>query len=107
MNRLQVFSTPVEGQEAEYHAYYSEQHIPDIQRLPGVGAVRRFEAKLGFSRSDRVSYATEFEVDGDPAEVLALIAELMGTPQMPASDAVESSQSRAWLMTEHSEFSAT
>jgi hypothetical protein len=39
---LVVLTKPVEGREAEFDAWYSEVHLPEVVRLEGFVAARRF-----------------------------------------------------------------
>lgn len=38
-----VYSNPVEGREQEYNDWYSNEHLKDLLKIPGVIAARRFK----------------------------------------------------------------
>ena len=100
MNKLLVLGSPVPGRESDYHDYYAQQHVPDILRIEGVVSARRYAAQLAGHRGEVDVFATEIEVEGDPRAVLKAIAGAMGSPSMPASDAVDSTATRAWVLTD-------
>jgi hypothetical protein len=91
----------VAGQVEEYDAYYNQQHVPDILRVPGVVDARRLRATAAGRAAEVPTFATEIDVDGDPGEVLATIVQRMGGPDMPGSEAVDSKLTRAWVLTDH------
>lgn len=81
---LLVYSRPVEGREQEYHDWYDRTHLRDVVAVPGVRAARRYQA------ADAVDeFLAVYELDGDPADVLAELSARFGTDAMVASDAID------------------
>lgn len=96
MTRYQfvVLTQALPGREAEFEAWYDNQHIPDVARVPGVVSARRFHVETVMSNAATpplpwVSLALyEIESD-DPHAVLAEIKARSNTPDMPLSEAIE------------------
>jgi hypothetical protein len=40
--KLLAFTKPVEGREDEYNSWYSDTHLPDVLRVPGILTAQRF-----------------------------------------------------------------
>lgn len=89
-----VFSNPVEGREDEYNRWYSDVHLPDVMRVPGVVSAARY-AFLPTSHGEATAAPTEhryvaaYELDRDPEEVLAELGRRAGTPEMEVSEAMD------------------
>ncbi len=84
-----VFSNPVEGHEAEYHAWYDERHIPDVLSVPGYLTAQRFRvsAKPGLVVPPWRWFAF-YEIAADAYDsAVAEVGRRTGTPQMPISPA--------------------
>src|SRR5438132_438953 len=87
-----VFSNPVPGKEKEFNDWYSEQHIHDVARVPGIVRARRYRAadasreaaeKLGYR------YAAVYDVaTTDLATIPAGMAAIAGRGEMPMSEAL-------------------
>ena len=94
-----VFSAPKEGREEEYNRWYDEQHSPDVLRVPGFKAARRFRLSQTFASSPNApAYAAVYEIEADdPAAAIADLRSRLGTPAMPVTDTSDRSQSAAWL----------
>jgi hypothetical protein len=89
---LAVFSNPVEGRQEEYETWYSQRHIFDLLKVPGITGARLFsvvpeEEPMGPGVKQR--YLAIYEIEGaDIAHVLPKIQELKETGDMPVSDAI-------------------
>ncbi|AYJ84876.1 hypothetical protein D3Y57_02050 (plasmid) [Sphingomonas paeninsulae] len=73
-----VLTNPVEGQEEIYNDWYTNQHLPDLLRIPGFMAAQRFELTetqrlIQFPHPYR--YAAIYELETDD---LAATCDLMG-----------------------------
>jgi len=44
---VMVFTRPVPGTDAEFNAWYDQQHVPDLLRVPGFMAARRWKLQIG------------------------------------------------------------
>jgi hypothetical protein len=86
-----VLSEPVEGREAEYNDWYTDTHLPDLCRIPGIVAAERLRAvDTAMNRNQpRHPYLALYTIDCD--DVQAVVAEILrrrGTPEMPSTDAI-------------------
>lgn len=86
-----VLTNAVPGREAEFDAWYSERHLPDLLKIPGVRAARR----LVLSETQRYAppyayrYCALYEIEADAlSSVLDRIKAEAGTDAMPLSDAM-------------------
>lgn len=61
------YTSPVDGREDEYNAWYDTVHLPEFSALPGVISGRRFKV-VG---DDKPVYAAVYELSTHPDEVLA------------------------------------
>ena len=88
-----VYSSPVEGREAEYNQWYDKQHLPDLLKIPGVIAARRYRIakdQRGGPATNLSRYMAVYELDTD--DLKGLFAEVVarrGTPAMVMSDAID------------------
>ncbi len=86
-----VFTNAVAGREKEYNDWYSEQHLPDVLRVPGFTSAQRF-ALAPVQRMDppypyQVMAVYEMETD-DARGVLDELNRRIGTADMPVSTAM-------------------
>jgi hypothetical protein len=65
-----VFSDAVDGEDAAYHDWY-QRHIDDILALPGFTSAQRFARHDLEGRPADHGHLVLYELDGEPAEVLA------------------------------------
>ncbi|HEY3695850.1 hypothetical protein [Phenylobacterium sp.] len=85
---LVVMTNPVEGRADEYNDWYSNQHLSDVLRLPGVMAAQRFKIGEGFDGPHKYMALYQMETS-DPAGVLAELTKRANTPEMPISEAMD------------------
>lgn len=86
-----VLSNPVPGREDEYNAWYDNQHIPDVLKVPGIVSAQRLKLAQEKSRLPG-KYLAIYELDSDdPSRTIAELNARAGTPQMPMSDALDMS----------------
>lgn len=84
-----VYSAPVKGREDEYNRWYNEQHLPDVLRVDGVAAARRFNA-LPAPDGEKAGYMAIYELEcDDPTQVMDRLAGLAGTDEMVMTDAMD------------------
>ena len=87
-----VLSNPVEGREEEYNAWYSDIHIIDALKVPGIKAARRFHLSKVQRRDPPYlwNYMTLYEIEtNDLAETMRILNERSGSAVMPVSDAFD------------------
>jgi hypothetical protein len=64
---LIVYTSPAEGREDEYNAWYDDVHLQEFSALPGVISGRRFKV----SGEVKPQYAALYELSAHPDEVMA------------------------------------
>jgi hypothetical protein len=76
-------------QEAEYNAWYNEVHLKELMEVPGIVGATRYKLAEGASPAQSEHrYLALYEVDGDPATVMAeLGSRSSGMNISPALDA--------------------
>lgn len=63
---LVALTSPADGKEAEYNAWYNEVHIPEILSVPGITSARRFRIKVAKAPgSPAWQYLAMYEVETD------------------------------------------
>lgn len=95
--RFMVESTPIPGQEADYHAWYNGQHTADILRLPGAKRAQRFKTVGANPDDTRYFMIVDYETDDLPG-LLAEIKARSGTPDMPSSTSIDSQSVRITML---------
>jgi len=97
-----VFAQPVDGREAEFNRWYSDQHLPDLMAVPGgFTAARRFrlapEQRTG-SKSP-FPYMALYEIRGDIQETFAAVdaAKVRGAVPLSSAFAPERTATHLWL----------
>jgi len=89
---LIVLTNPAEGREDEYNTWYSDTHLADVLRVPGVVAAQRFRKTV--SQRDAGPYPWDYlaiydcETD-DVRQVIDALRQRSGTPEMPISSALD------------------
>jgi hypothetical protein len=86
---LVVQSNALAGRDDEFNQWYTETHLDDVLRVPGMLSAQRFKiaaADPGAKHKYLAIY--EFEAD-DPATVLASLNSRAGTPDMMISQAMD------------------
>ena len=74
------------GRGEEYSEWCRTQHFPDLMRIPGVVAAKRFKV-LSKDADDRTHFVAIVEVEcDDPEDVMREIRRRNGTPEMPRHD---------------------
>jgi len=86
-----VYTNPVEGEEDEYNKWYDETHLPDVVAVPGVVSGRRLQLAevAGVGEGATHKYLAFYEIDGDPAAVMAEIGARVANGQMFLSSAAD------------------
>lgn len=86
-----VFTNPVAGREDEYNEWYTQQHLKDVLKVPGVVAAQRFRTTPSQRAPEPLPYKYvaiyELETD-DVAGIMAEIGRRSGTDAMPMSTAL-------------------
>jgi hypothetical protein len=90
-----VLSRSQPGQEEEFVRWYTEQHLPDIRRMPGVVNAKLF--RMDFQRvydidAPQWTLMTLYELEGDdPEQIINALRDASGRPEMPGTDTLDKS----------------
>jgi hypothetical protein len=83
-----VLSKPVAGREAEFDDWYTNQHIRDLVKVPGITSAQRFRVRDPQNTAHQ--FIARYEVETDDIEkTLAIVQQRLGTEAMPMSDAFD------------------
>ncbi|QKS01091.1 hypothetical protein F9288_16740 [Sphingomonas sp. CL5.1] len=89
--KLMVMTNAVEGRGEEFNRWYTDVHIPDVLKLPGVVGGQRF-ARTEAQRGDGPfpwEYLAIYDCETDDLEgLVAALKATAGTAAMPISDAL-------------------
>lgn len=92
--QLIVFSNPVAGQEEAFHRWYTQTHIRDLLKVPGVRTAQRHAVLADLSRAPLAGFVAEYAIESeDIAATIGDIRGRLGTAQMPMDDAFDRSSS--------------
>lgn len=87
-----VMTNAEENLDDAFNAWYDEQHIPDVLRVPGIEAVQRFRLsqKQRLDPPHPYKYLSLYEIESDDLdEVITPLKEWLGTDRMPRSLAMK------------------
>ena len=90
-----VLSRSQPGQEEEYVRWYTEQHLPDVVRMPGVVSARLM--RMDFQRvydfeAPQWTLMTWYELEGDdPEQIIDALKAASGSARMPGTDTLDKS----------------
>jgi hypothetical protein len=80
-----VYTTPVDGREDEYNAWYDDVHLPEFTALPGVINGRRFSVVA----DGKPQYAAIYELSSHPDDVMAAMNEGIKNGTVHWTDAID------------------
>ena len=83
---LIVYTSPVDGKEDEYNAWYDDVHLAEFSALPGVIGGRRFKVA-----GDKPQYAAVYELSAHPREVRAAMTAAVKDGTMHMTDLIDQS----------------
>ena len=88
-----VLTNAVEGKDDTFNEWYSDVHLADVLKVPGIVAAQRF--KLSDVQRDQsplpYRYLALYEIETDDlSHILAVLRERAGTSAMVISDALGS-----------------
>lgn len=87
---LIVHTSPADGREDEYNAWYDDVHLAEFSALPGVISGRRFKV-VSPDPAAKPVYAAIYETSVDPGQVFASMTEAIKNGTMHMSDAIDQS----------------
>ena len=82
---LIVYTSPADGREDDYNAWYDDIHLPEFSALPGVITGRRFKVVA----DGKPQYAAIYELSTHPDEVLAAMNAGVKDGTVHMTDAVD------------------
>jgi hypothetical protein len=85
---LIVYTSPVEGREDDYNAWYDDVHLAEFSALPGVINGRRFKVASSDAAAKPV-YAAVYELSAHPDKVFAAMNEGIKDGSVRMSDAID------------------
>jgi hypothetical protein len=89
---LVVVTNPMPGKEEEYNRWYSEQHLDDVLRVPGMVAAQRFKLAQDSGKGLPGPYLAIYEMDTDdpdPKATFDALGKAAESGQMPISPALD------------------
>lgn len=87
---LIVHTSPADGREDEYNAWYDDVHLAEFSALPGVLNGRRFKV-VSPDPDAKPVYAAIYETSANPGQVFASMNEAIKNGTMHMSDAIDQS----------------
>jgi hypothetical protein len=94
---LIIYTSPADGREDEYNAWYDDTHLAEFSALPGVIAARRFKV----AGDGKPQYAAIYELSAHPDEVLAAMNAGIKDGTVHMTDAVEPASMSMTTLTPH------
>jgi hypothetical protein len=85
---LIVYTSPAEGREADYNAWYDDVHLAEFSALPGVINGRRFKVAAADAAA-KPTYAAVYELSSHPDSVFAAMNEGIKDGSVHMSDAID------------------
>ena len=82
---LIVYTSPTDGREDEYNAWYDDIHLPEFSALPGVISGRRFKV----AGDGKAQYAAIYELSTHPDAVFAAMNDGIKNGTVHMSDAID------------------
>jgi hypothetical protein len=88
-----VLSNAAEGRDKEYNDWYTNVHLRDVLKVPGMVAAQRYKlgsSQLASAAKAQWQYLAVYEMEtDDPAATMAEIGKRARTPAMPVPDVVK------------------
>ena len=99
---LLVFTSPVEGREDAYNAWYNDVHLGEVLTADGFVRAQRFKASEILPSVTEHEYVAIYEIeDLDPGEAMKSLNGAAGSFTM--TDAIELKQSKMMLASQVSD----
>lgn len=96
--KMIVLAAAHEGQAKALDDWYETRHVPDLLAVPGVQAIQRYDVRVlkGPAGTQAWDFIGIYDLEADDINgVLKEAAGRMGSAQMPASPALDSSKTLA------------
>lgn len=88
-----VFSNPVEGREDDYNTWYTDVHLQDALKIPGIVAAQRFKlSDVQRNPPPPWGYMALYDIETDDLNrTVTALKERVGTSAMVLTDALATS----------------
>ena len=102
--KLIALTTPVAGKEKEFHAWYQNQHLPELVAFPGMTGAQRYKLTAKLIGADSNSWLAIYDIEtDDPFAFLRAVGEASASGRMTQSDANNMATVYTALFEEHGE----
>lgn len=92
-----VFTNALPGQDREFNEWYTDRHIPDALRLPGIVAAQRFTLSDIQRMNAPYKYLAIYEIQtNDLSMTMQTLGQRIGTSEMPLSNSLDPVRS-SWI----------
>jgi hypothetical protein len=86
--KLVALSTPVAGKEDEFHAWYQNEHLPQIIALPGGQGAQRYKLVAKLMGADPNQYLAIYDIEcDDPMAFLGALGQASAEGKLTQTDA--------------------
>jgi hypothetical protein len=100
--KLIALTSPVAGQEAEFHAWYQNQHLPQLVGFAGVQGAQRYKLTAKLMGSDNNSWLAIYDIEtDDPYGLLRAIGQASASGKLTQSEASDKATIYTALFEEH------
>jgi hypothetical protein len=102
--KLIALTTPVAGKEKEFHAWYQNQHLPELVAFPGMKGAQRYKLTAKLMGSDNNSWLAIYDLEtDDPFAFLGAVGQASAAGKLTQSDASNMATTYTALFEEHGE----
>jgi hypothetical protein len=102
--KLIALTTPVAGKEEEFHAWYQNQHLPELVAFPGMKGAQRYKLTAKLVGSDSNPWLAIYDIEtDDPFAFLGAVGQAAASGKLTQSDASNMATTYTALFEEHGE----
>lgn len=98
-----VWTDAVQGQDAKFNDWYTNTHLADVLKIPGIVAAQRFEMVSGLplpGEQQSRKYLAIYELETDNIDnTLEKLNAAAGTSAMPLTDAMDGARVQTAIYT--------
>jgi hypothetical protein len=88
--RLVVLTNAVDGRDADYNTWYTDQHLSDVLKVPGFVGAQRFKLVATMTKGSQFEYLAIYDVEtDDPVAAVAALKARSASGTMVMSDALD------------------
>jgi hypothetical protein len=102
--KLVALTTPVAGKEKEFHAWYQNQHLPELVSFPGMKGAQRYKLTAKLMGSDTNPWLAIYDLEtDDPMAFLAAVGKASASGKLTQSNASDMAKTYTALFEEYGE----